>query len=210
MSDYSYKSYILNNGIFSMFLEFKKYLYKTCHIGHISASRLFKALATGADIPFWYKECFDLFPLLFEDLKQFHECVKLYNANKALYRRLRRRVSELIKEPCLFLTIDFSNKDLSSTTLQDRRVIICRYLKSQCNNYVANIDFGDKNGREHYHAIVQADFIDIHKFELEGWVKYERVWTENDSAERLSHYITKLTRHAIKNTTQRYKVIYSR
>ena len=206
-------NYIINNGYYSMFLEFKKYLYKNFKLDAITFTDHLKAFSDRSW--FWYYKCDTYFPLLFENLEIYDKCRKLYLADKALYQRLRKRITSLITKPCLFLTFDFSDNDFKFTTEAQRRKAISSFCRKQCTSYVANIDFGKKNGREHYHAIVQTDNINFEdfvfkKYKFEGWVKYEKVWTVNDSAERMSKYITKLTRHAVKTTTKRYRIIYSK
>lgn len=214
MRDNTYKAYLVSSGLYSVFLEFRNYFYKTYSSDPAIDLSLFTQFVEGTlfSVRFmtFYDDVRSKFPLLFEDLKVYFECVKLYNANRQLYRRLKKRVTSMIQKPCLFLTIDFSPEDLSSTTEKERRRIVCEYLKENTNNYVANIDFGELKGREHYHAIIQSDFVDIHSWKLSGWVKYEHVRANTCSAERLSHYITKMTRHALKHSTKRYNVIYSR
>lgn len=54
-----------------------------------------------------------------------------------------------------FLTLTFNDSFFDRGTSEDtRRKYIRRFLKEQCQEYVANVDYGDKNGREHFHAIV--------------------------------------------------------
>lgn len=135
------------------------------------------------------------------------------NVNHASYKRTAR-LKELIREAvesgsAWFITITFSPETLENTNEQTRRKYVSRWLKSLTPFYVANIDYGKKKGREHYHAIITSDqrppktwsygFIDILKVKT----------TENDT-KRISKYISKLTNHAIKNTTKSKRIIYSR
>ena len=135
------------------------------------------------------------------------------NVNHASYKRTAR-LKELIREAVAsgsawFITITFSPETLENTNEQTRRKYVSRWLKSLTPFYVANIDYGKKKGREHYHAIITSGqrppktwsygFIDILKVKT----------TENDT-KRISKYISKLTNHAIKNTTKSKRIIYSR
>ena len=80
-------------------------------------------------------------------------------------------------------------------------------MKSISDFYVANIDFGKNTEREHYHALVLVDRInDTWDY---GFTWFERVH-RSDSAATLAKYVSKLTNHAIKETTKRSCYIYSR
>lgn len=111
-----------------------------------------------------------------------------------------------------FLTLTFRDDVLESTSEVTRRRYVSRYLKQMSSNYVANIDFGEDFGREHYHAII----IDYNESILwsYGFMKAMKVGTNESSPVKLSKYITKLTFHAVKEST-RYgltfrRLIYSR
>jgi hypothetical protein len=159
----------------------------------------------------------------FQDLEnEIKEFVNLYgyttykvatNVNHASYKRtarLKERIREAVESgSAWFITITFNPETLSKTNEQTRRKYVSRWLKSLTSFYVANIDYGAKNSREHYHAIITSDqrppktwsygFIDILKVKT----------TENDT-KRISKYISKLTNHAIKHTTKSKRIIYSR
>lgn len=136
------------------------------------------------------------------------EADRINHATFERVRRLRLRVTSIISYPSLFLTLTFTNKVLRSTSKQTRRRYVSRFLRSISINYVANIDYGKKKGREHYHALVQVDSID-HTLWSYGAINFERVYNESTlDSERLSSYIAKLTNHAIKKTTKREHLIY--
>lgn len=136
------------------------------------------------------------------------EAERINNATYHRTIRLKKRVESIISYPSLFLTLTFTNKVLSTTSKVTRRRYVARYLKSITNNYVANIDYGSKKGREHYHALVQVDFID-HTGWSYGSINFKTVSYESTvSRDKLSEYISKLTNHAIKKTTKREHLIY--
>lgn len=146
-------------------------------------------------------------------IKEYFEAFKI---NKAYYYRqcrLNKRVETiLLSGSCIFGTLTFTDKVLNETTEKERRVMVVRYLKSISNNYVANIDFGKKNHREHYHFLARCDLASNKEWLKYGACKFERVRNrniENDKV-RLSKYIAKLSNHAIKETTKRSALIYSR
>ena len=131
------------------------------------------------------------------------------NRNMRAYR-LRRRTKTLIESgKAVFLTLTFTDKVLSSTTAETRRRYVQRYLNDQCDFYCANIDFGFNNGREHYHAIVN-DRIDLSAWAY-GSVNAQRIRTHSSDVKRTAKYITKVTRHQIKESTGKaWNIIYSR
>lgn len=135
------------------------------------------------------------------------------NLNHAKYQRtirLKERIKKAVESnKAWFITITFNDKTLNNTNEQTRRKYVSRWLKSLSAFYVANIDYGLINEREHYHAVITSDnkppkswpygFIDILKVKT----------TENDT-KRISKYISKLTNHAIKHTTKSKRIIYSK
>lgn len=96
---------------------------------------------------------------------------------------------------------------LNNTSSKTRRTYISRELRSLNVPYIANIDFGSKYDREHYHGIAQIDWIDRETYEL-GGIHVQRVNTNNPLA--LAKYINKLTNHALKDSTGCARLLYSR
>lgn len=112
-----------------------------------------------------------------------------------------------------FLTLTFDDKTLRSTTFKTRKTTITRILSSFCDDYILNVDYGTKNEREHFHAIIVllskydgvgkdeeghitiADLDEKYKY---GFYRAEEIRTDKKDAERLSRYITKLTMHSVK------------
>lgn len=146
--------------------------------------------------------------------------------NKSSYNktnRLRERITSYLESgnSCIWLTLNFSDNVLNETTTETRRKYVLRYLK-QYKDYIANIDFGNDNeyidrhgnkrqgtSREHYHAIVKTDFIDMTSWSY-GFAFTERIRNTKSSIKKLPKYINKLTNHAVKETTKRCHIIYSR
>lgn len=120
-------------------------------------------------------------------------------------------VARMLYGECVFLTLTFNDKTLASTTAATRRRYIARYLKKFSCNWVANIDYGGKNGREHYHALLLGEPLDYKDWHQYGAIKGEKVrLSDNDSPTKLAKYISKLTNHAIKETAQGNRMLYSR
>ena len=136
--------------------------------------------------------------------------------NAAKYKR-DKRAEKYIEQmlwfgSCVFVTLTFRDDVLAVTSKETRRRYVLRYLKSQSEYYIANIDYGAKNGREHYHAVVCADKVDCKAWQC-GAVNVRKVVGARDSsidADRIGKYISKLTHHAIKQTTKSSRIIYSR
>lgn len=132
------------------------------------------------------------------------------------YKRVRDRTTDIIvTSSAVFLTLTFSDETLAKTSEKTRREYVRKYLKTQSTEFVANIDYGTKNEREHYHAIIYApnQKIDLAPWKKRGFIFAEKIRFK-DSEKRLAKYIAKLTRHALKESTKRKthcpRLIYSR
>lgn len=126
-------------------------------------------------------------------------------------QRLRKRIKHIFRKhnESVFVTLTFRDDVLSSTDGKTRRVYVSRFLNSQTDEYVGNIDFGEKNGREHYHAVVGGR-INPKQWNY-GCCNVQRIRVDDKtSSYKLARYITKLTYHAIKDSTERHSLIYSR
>lgn len=152
---------------------------------------------------------------LFEkfDNDDLEKTLKDYKKYREKTRRVRRKILKMmVLGSCSFLTLTFNDDVLNSTSEETRRRYVSRFLKSLSNNYVANIDWGKQNGREHYHAVISG--ID---FNMSGWDNYgfsdcRTIGRKDDecTSSKISKYIYKLSNHATKETTRRKKIIYSR
>ena len=145
--------------------------------------------------------------------REFLECFKINNASYKRTRRLKERIeSMLLSGSCLFLTLTFNDTTLATTTAKERRVAVSRYLKQFNCKYVANIDFGSKNHREHYHAVINCEHVDYSSWNKYGNINGERIRNKDIRSDKtkLAKYICKLSNHAIKETTKRSSLIYSR
>ena len=145
--------------------------------------------------------------------REFKECFKINQASYKRTHRLKERIeSMLVNGQCLFLTLTFNDETLANTTSKERRVAVSRYLKSFNCKYVANIDFGAKNHREHYHAVINCDRVDYSLWNKYGNINGEKIRNKDIKSDKtkLAKYICKLSNHAIKETTNRSSLIYSR
>ena len=135
------------------------------------------------------------------------------NLNHAKYKRtirLKNRIREAVESgKAWFITITFNSKTLENTNEQTRRKYVSRWLKSLSPFYIANIDYGELKGREHYHAVITSDNKPPKSWSY-GFIDILKVATTDNDTTRVSKYISKLTNHAIKHTTKSKRIIYSR
>ena len=135
------------------------------------------------------------------------QCRKIDHNKYKRTTRLRNRVSSLIKSgQAYFITLTFTDEVLSTTDESKRRLLVVRFLKQHCSEYVANIDYGKITEREHYHAITNCN---IEKWP-HGYYVSKAIAPNLESETRLPIYITKLTHHALKKTVKGSRLIYSR
>lgn len=135
------------------------------------------------------------------------ESYRINNSYSHRVCRLRRRIEDIMTSDCLFITFTFSDKYLSYK-FETRRKYVLRFLEKYSSNFVANVDYGSENGREHYHCVIQCDRVDSSDWPY-GLINFERIRLSSDSS-ILSQYVSKLTNHSIKETTKRRAVIYSK
>ena len=142
--------------------------------------------------------------------KLWEVAIALNNARFKRIQRLKKRVEPVVyTQQAKFLTITFTDDVLESTNKETRRVYVRRYLKSNFNNYVANIDYGTKKGREHYHAIIECERVDFKTWTY-GRLNARPIRASDVDVVRTSKYVAKLSNHAYKTSTKQSKLIYSR
>lgn len=134
--------------------------------------------------------------------------------NRATYQkanRMKQRIEKMMQiGNCIFLTLTFNENIINSTSENTRRKYVQEFLKSESDYYIANVDFGEENGREHYHCIVVTDKIDCADWKKYGGRFFEKVKKTKLSAIRISKYLTKLTNRYISHNRKRTASIYSR
>jgi hypothetical protein len=133
-----------------------------------------------------------------------------HNEYKRVKRLKEKMLDSVLSDNALFLTLTFNSDTIARTTIPTRRRYVSRYLKSQSAFYIANIDFGARNGREHYHAVVVGQSIDYKAWHSLGAIKGLKIAPTRNDTTRVSKYVAKLTNHAIKETTKQFRLIYSR
>lgn len=169
-----------------------------------------------------YGYMYQKYGFTFEEIK----CIE--NITKAYYKRLKR-CRNYIKY-CFkigyvyFITLTFKPSVLDNTCEYTRRKYVIRFLNKYFKFYVSNIDYGDKNEREHYHAIVCIPFEDMNKKQVKKYIdcafvewlnkngrnEFKKTYKNDKDYKCLSSYINKLTNHAFKECTKNKRLIYSK
>lgn len=213
--DYAYKSYVLKEHAELVKREKRASLYNYA-IYNLNANGVVSfALKTKKR---YYTSYNDLQGYCKDNglYKELLECEKINHAEYERTKRLKKRIRAMLTSgTCLFLTLTFTNDTLANTTPKQRRVAVVRYLKQFKCQYIANIDFGKdktKTMREHYHAVIQSENIDFASWRKYGNINCQRIRSRNIEVDKtkLAKYVAKLSNHAIKETTKRGSLIYSR
>lgn len=189
-----------------------------------------KAIDARINVLFGHTECIDE---LFENMESapiiYAEANRIVDADKQRKKRLKQRIERIFsKGRTYFITLTFNEDTMASTDVHTRRVYVTRFLKEVSPDYVGNIDFGAKGGREHYHAVIFSDKLDDIQYfyskkygwicsqceQFNGWTygyySIKSCGTDNKDKSKLAWYVSKLTNHSIKETTKRNALIYSR
>lgn len=124
-----------------------------------------------------------------------------------LFERAKNEQSRLF-----FATFDF-NDDALIKKADTRKQKVRRTLSNVADDYIMNIDYGEKKGREHYHAIVELPKNDSNFYLNEyGHIKHkiiddlydfgnydlEEVRLDDIDKKRLARYMNKLVFHSVK------------
>lgn len=195
--DYKKKSLALSSGVFDITKKLERLVYK-----------LDKGII---DYDTYLFEVENILNHLDHEIfmKYYDESLKILRADYQRRKRLKERITNMLSlGQCLFLTFTFTDEVLEKTQPHIRRKYVQRFLKDNCYQYVANIDYGDTTEREHYHAVVLCDYLEHNKWPY-GFSYVEKI-TRYASNEKLACYISKLTNHAIKESVKRCSLIYSR
>lgn len=198
MANYDLKSYVIENGLHKVQRDISKAFYNESYG---------KSLYT----PYDYETALALDISLKENMKEeYQEAYRVNHSSYARKTRLQNRIRQMLNAGnCVFVTLTFTDYVLESTSSDTRRQYVRRTLHSFGVPFVANIDFGEEKGREHYHAVVQIDRLPSNFWKY-GICDIEKVRLNSKSDIKLAKYITKLTNHAIKETCRGCKCIYSR
>ena len=111
----------------------------------------------------WKRSFFDYNDKPLKDFKEAHGkeisrvCKNLCVSQWKRFVRIRERTRKyVLSGQGVFATFTFTDEALKATSAKTRRRYVSWACKAFTDEYVANIDFGAKNGREHYHAILKV------------------------------------------------------
>lgn len=199
--DYCFKSLVLQSGLCQTQKDISKSIWANYVLnttGEIVPSKY--DLETAQNMRSFYLD---------KNPEWYIEAEKINHASYERVKRLKKRISSFIEDgKCCFLTLTFRDEILKNTSPETRRTYIRKFLKSFGVPYVANKDFGKDFGREHYHAVIKTARIDMNLYDY-GFIFAETIHQTKDNV-KLAKYIAKLTNHAIKETTKRSVLLYSR
>lgn len=144
-------------------------------------------------------------------LEIYYECRLMYKSTKKRIKTCKKKIGNMVTSgDCYFVTLTFKNDAFAKSTLEQRRRWVRRWFKEQCVYYVANIDFGDEKGREHYHGVIRCNEIPKKEWK-HGFINIKKIGNSEKDQTKISKYINKLTAHSLKASTgNAYRVIYSR
>ena len=136
----------------------------------------------------------------------------IYNLNKSYEKknsRLKKRLERILKgEFVYFITFTIAPEHYGyeyETYLRK----VKEALKS-ASSWILNSDYGSKNERLHFHAVVvydyQLDYTTINETYKYGAVNFKRIYNKNEKA--LREYLIKTLNHTTKQTAG--KIHYSR
>lgn len=191
------QNFVLSAGLYSIFMAYRKYQY---YMYKYNDDIDMIVSEVGLDIL-----CYESFEWYYKKYPRLYKvCLNMYISKCRKVKRVHDRIIDMLYtndgeiNDCLFVTLTFSNDVLDKTTQKTRRVYVSRFLKSQFKDYVANIDFGDKYNREHYHAIIGSGYIDLSAwFDKQGIIHVEHI---RSNSKKIAQYINKLTYHSVKDS----------
>ena len=198
----------LNNGTYYKYKQTRTYLNKI----KPQYKQTNEDKETGELITTLTSDYFDLQESTYNALKDtitaqtLKHCEQIDHNKYKRTTRLRKRIRHMMANyQCYFITLTFTDEVLANTSEETRRQYVRRTLQSFCK-YVANIDYGTDNGREHYHALTNAP--------IESWAygffNVKKVANRETSITKIPMYIIKLSHHSLKHTTKGSYLIYSR
>lgn len=198
---------VLNNGTFSRHRKERKQRFYEGRIDDFESQKFDIDEATGE---------------LIGINEEFAECERIRHCKNIQTSKLREHIKYLLQKPntvLLFVTLTFTDKALQLKA-ETRKKHITRLLAKISEDYILNIDYGDKTDREHYHAVVAMKSDKCHMYlqrdnkgqlhlkvkELDSY-KYgnygvEEIRRTETDAKKLAAYETKLTLHSVKVNQQ--------
>lgn len=138
-----------------------------------------------------------------------------YNSYKRC-QKLEKRIEHMfaLKRRVFFLTFTFNDEALTRYTEKSLKKAVLAFVRKSCDFYIVNKDFGAQNARLHFHAIVVSknNKIDVKAWsDRYGFMLYRVCGKRKRDQQNIKLYVTKLSRHTVKETTAKdERLIYCR
>lgn len=115
-------------------------------------------------------------------------------------KRVNHIIADMVKsyDELHFVTLTFNDDSLATLSERTRHRYAQQWLNDNCKDYFANVDYGAKNGREHFHGIVALkEHTNAWKY---GFMNVKKACISSDYIDRckISSYLLKLSNHACK------------
>lgn len=192
------KNTLITSGVYQLFLDTKKQLY-LLNLDYNNESNYL-----------------DIIP----DKDMINECFKIYRANRQRkYNNWNEickwcfaitQIKSHSKYKLIFGTLTFNDKTLSNTSERTRTRYITKFLSENTFHYIANIDYGSKNNREHYHFIAMVE----DKLSCKNWQygssKFQFIAFSREDLKATKNYLLKLNNHSYKESTKQKRIIRDR
>lgn len=148
----------------------------------------------------YVKSLLVVFPSWTDDFREMERLLLNIRQKK---KRIKKALADIFLNgfDVCFLTLTFNNDSLK---LNERylRECVSKLLNDVSFDFLANVDYGKKNGRMHFHAVIDLKPGSVIEWKF-GFFKLVRVRNTSGSIRKLSNYICKFTNHAGKLTAGR-------
>lgn len=150
----------------------------------------------------WYS-----YPVVYLDARESQkECAQMIRARSAAKYRANKYIRGMADsyDGLKFVTLTFRDDVLESTSARTRHRYVTKFLKENFRDYIGNVDYGAKNGREHFHAVTD-DPGDLSKVlwpygfqNIKNVGNVSKISSKDEWKDRarLSGYLLKLANHA--------------
>lgn len=142
-------------------------------------------------------------PAIFDNFwTEWSSVAKAKNAKKKQKQRVYARLATMAEcyDGMLFITLTFSDDVLNNTSHSTRKKYVLRFLEG-ARDYVGNVDYGKKNGREHYHIVTDSNETIKNADWNYGFSNKKTVHVGRNSQIAIGKYISKTANHSGKETS---------
>ena len=197
-SNFLMKNSLITSGVYQLFLDTKKQFY----LNDLEYNNENQYLEVIPDIEV-VKECFKIYRANRQrKYNNWNEICKWYFALE--------KINLYKKYKLVFGTLTFNDKTLKNTSERTRTRYVTKFLSDNTFHYIANIDFGEKNNREHYHFIAMIEKnIDMSKWSY-GGNKILNIPLKKRDVKSVKNYLLKLNNHSYKESTKQKRIIRDR